>query len=239
MSIRASSTRSTSPAIISQSGFPMILPSSGTIGNNGALSALTALPTIYANCYMYFPVNAIAAGVAAGMYYVVMSSTTAGTIYNNTYTSGHAEPPAIPTPFVTTGPGAYTQTTGAPITLCATTLPGGSMGIDGQLFIYPVWSHPNNANSKIEAVLLGGTTAASWTQTTSVQGSYCLRIANRGSHSSQVVVPNAAFGTPTTALTYLTKDTSADLAITRTGQLAVATDYIVLEAQSVQVLYEA
>lgn len=218
------------PIVLSQSGIPMILPSSGTIGNNGALSALTALPTIYASCYMYFPVNTIAAGVAAGMYYVVMSSTTAGTIYNNVYTTGEARIPATPTPFVTTGPGAYTQTTGAPITLSTTLLPAGLMGIDGQLISHLLWSHPNNGNNKIETFALGGTTVSSWTQTTTVQASYCVRVANRQNYAKQVVAPDAVFGASATALTYLTKDTSTDLNITRTAQLAVATDYIVLES---------
>lgn len=216
----------------------MVLPSSGTIGNNGALSALTALPTTYAQCYMYFPINAIAAGVAAGMYYVVMSSTTAGTIYNNQYTGGEAGIPANPTAFVTTGPGAYTQTTGAAITLETSTLTGGMMGIDGQLFIYPVWSHNNNANSKIEAITLGGTTVASWTQGATAQASYCVRVSNRMNAARQVVVPNAAFGASATALTYLTKDTSADLVLARTAQLAVATDYIVLESACCMIVSE-
>lgn len=218
------------PKVLNQSGFPMILPSSGSIANNGALTGLTALPTTYANCYMYFPANAIAAGVAAGMYYVVMSSATAGTIYNNLYTSGEASIPASPTPFVTTGPGAYTQTIGAPITLLTSTITGGAMGIDGQLFIYPVWSHTNNGNSKIETLQLGGTTIGSWTQTNTVQASYCVRVSNKQSYTKQVVVPNATFGASAAALLYLTKDTSTDLALTRTAQLAVATDYIVSES---------
>lgn len=222
--------RGKAPSILNQSGLPMILPSSGTIGNNGALSALTALPTIYASCYMYFPANAIAAGVAAGMYYVVMSSTTAGTIYNNLYITGAPVIPVNPTPFVTTGPGAYTQTTGVPITLQTDPILGGIMGVNGQLFIYPVWSHNNNANSKIEALLLGGTTVTSWTQGATAQASYCVRMSNRQSYAKQVVVPNAAFGASATALTYLTKDTTANLDLTRTAQLAVATDYIVLES---------
>src|ERR1700693_852831 len=100
-----------SPVIpVIQNAIPMILPSSGTIGNNGALSALTALPTIYANAYLYFPAGAIVAGSLAGLYYCIMSSTTAGTIYNNTYDTTLGVMPTIPAnpvPFVTPGPGAY------------------------------------------------------------------------------------------------------------------------------------
>ena len=53
-----------------QSGLPIIMPSSGSIGTNGALTLNTALPQIYANCYMYFPVGAVFAGSAAGLYFV-------------------------------------------------------------------------------------------------------------------------------------------------------------------------
>ena len=90
-----------------QTGIPLILVSSGNIGNNGALTAITTLPATYSQgCYMWFKTNSISAATPAGWYYVVMTSGTAGTIYNNTYTSGVPLQPAVLTAFVTTGPGA-------------------------------------------------------------------------------------------------------------------------------------
>lgn len=107
-------------------------PSSGSIGDNGALTLTTALlQTFSQGLYLYFPANAIAAGVAAGSYWTVMSSTTAGTIYNNTYIGGKPVAPVSPTAFSTTGPGAYTQTTAASITNVSMTLPGGIIGLEG------------------------------------------------------------------------------------------------------------
>ncbi len=100
-------------------GVPVYVPSSGSIANNGALTLTTALPLIYPNVYLYFPANAIAAGSAAGKYYCQMSSTTVGVIFNNTYVSGTPVVPTSPTAFVTTGPGAYTQTISTNITLIA------------------------------------------------------------------------------------------------------------------------
>lgn len=216
---------------------PVILQSSGTIGNNGALSALTALPGTFTSCYMYFPANTIAAGVAAGLYYVVMSSTTAGTIYNNTYTSGKPTIPASPTAFATTGPGAYTQTTGAAITLTQFTLRGGAMGPSGQILILPHHSIISNANNKIMAITFGGSTIASWTDTTVAIEVRPTRLCNRDSVSRQVGTNWAGFQTGSTTPIYTTINTAADVTIATTANLAVATDYIIQESIICQAIY--
>lgn len=106
---------------------PFILSASGSMGNNGAVTLGVALDRVYPRCYMYFPANAIFAGSLAGWYWTVMSSTTVGTVYNNTHTSGY---PAIPTVagFTTTGPGAYTQTAGVDLAALAVTLPANCLG---------------------------------------------------------------------------------------------------------------
>ena len=124
------------------SSIPMILPSSGSIGNNGALTLATALPNIYTNCYMYFPANAISAGSASGFYYVVMTSTTVGTIYNNTYTvsSGIATAPTTPTAFVTVGSGAYTQNTNTTVYATRITIPANYLGENGFIEMKPIFS---------------------------------------------------------------------------------------------------
>lgn len=106
-------------------GIPFVYASSGTMGDNGALSGIAAVNSTYANAYVYLPANAIAAGSTAGWYYAVFSSTTAATVYNNKYTTGVPSVPASPTAFVTTGLGAYTQAnanTGPTIVLPANTL---------------------------------------------------------------------------------------------------------------------
>lgn len=106
-----------------KSAVPFILPSNGSVGNNGALTLGVALDRVYPRCYMYFPTGAIFSGSAAGWYWVVMSSTTVGVIYNNTYTSGYPRIPTI-SGFTTTGPGAFTTTTGSDLAALTFTLPG-------------------------------------------------------------------------------------------------------------------
>jgi hypothetical protein len=139
------------PYSLLNNGIPFILPSSGTMGNDGALSGITAVPTgiVYSHSYMYFPANAISAGSAAGWYYAQLSSTTAATVYNNVYTSGVPTVPSSPTAFVTTGPGAYTQTSASDIASVSIPLSANIIGVNGSIDADCGISATNNANQKI------------------------------------------------------------------------------------------
>lgn len=220
--------------VLFTNAIPMILPSSGSIGNNGALTGLTALPATYACSYMYFPVNAIAAGVAAGLYYVIMSSTTAGTIYNNPYTSGVPTCPASPTAFSTTGPGAYTQTTGSDLTLLSYTLAGGKMGTTGQLVTRYAFNYgANSANNKITRLKFGGSSYLNQTNTTSLSLKGEMVVANQGVATSQAISTPSAFGTAsTTAGSYLAINTGSNVALIATAQIANAAEFIILDSIS-------
>lgn len=221
--------------ILAQSGVPMILPSSGSIGNNGALTLTTALPATYSGgCYMYFPANAIAAGVPAGLYYVVMSSTTVGTIYNNTYSSGTPAIPASPTAFVTTGPGAYTQTTATEITLASITVPPSTIGSYGTLrySAQPQWN--NSAGAKVKTVKFGGTTFLSVSRTTTTNDEWLLSIRNQGEAAQ--VHANSVVPTSNITVTRRAINTAQSQAFAVIGQVAVATDYILLESFSLEVM---
>lgn len=221
-----------------QGAVPLILSRSGTIGNNGALSALPSITDPPASCYMYFPANAIAAGVAAGWYYVVLSSATAGTIYNNTHTSGVPTIPTSPTAFVTTGPGAFTQVVDAIITAISFVLLGGLLGKNGAMRILAAF-RCSAAGSKYYWVSWGATdliyrTLASisrlelqrYFQNRGAQNVNWLPDPNStGQSSSGSSAPNAAI------------DTSADVTISIKMALggATGTDYIILD----QYVFEA
>jgi hypothetical protein len=126
------------PSLFFKSSIPIISCSTGNIGNNGALTAITALPTTYSGgAWVNLPAGAIAAGVPAAQtsYWAVFSTTQAATVYNNIQpATGFPTPPASPTAFVTTGPGAFTGITAA-TTFLTIPLPGGSIGSNGQLRI--------------------------------------------------------------------------------------------------------
>ena len=228
--------------VLAQNGIPIILPSSGSIGNNGALTGLTTLPATYANCYMYFPANAISSGSAAGLYYTVMSSATAGTIYNNTYTSGVPAIPGSPTAFSTTGPGAYTQTTASAITLGTVVVTGGVIGAQGRLNIEHLWDVADNTDGKTCTVAVAGNAVMQATINT-VSGGYgwggLCYIWNQGVQNKQVSAykynQNGFVGTDGAANTHIAVDTSTNQNVTFTGNLAVATDFIVLDAWTVEV----
>jgi hypothetical protein len=223
---------STPEISFAQFGLPMILPSSGTIGDNGALSGITALNTTYSQCYMYFPAGAIASGSAAGWYYVVMSGTSAGTIYNNTRAT--TDIPTVPTtlvPFVTTGPGAYTQGTSA-VTAFSKTIPGGTLGIHGVLDCYIDHLNNNSAGLKTSSILFGGVLLHNLGSTTSLGQPRRVMVFNRGNQAKQKVTRaniTSEASVPSIATTFTTVDTSVDVTLNVTLTVAVATDTVSLE----------
>lgn len=228
--------------VLSQSGIPIVIPTSGSIGNNGALSGVTAMSDYFApqGMYLYFPANAISAGSAAGLYYTLMSSTTAGTIYNNTYTSGIPSIPVSPTPFVTTGPGAFTQTTAADITLLSLTIDANSLGNNGGIFAFLRWTLNSSANNKILKVKLGASNVwdnSSAPLTTSGLYEHLVNVVNRGvpnrqqgNRNNNAGLAGGASGTSNN----LSLDTTAALTLSITGQIAAATDFLGLSMHSIE-----
>ena len=147
------------PRSLFRSTIPFVYPSSGSVGDNGALSGITALPQQYPHAYFWMPANAIAAGSAAGWYYGVMSSTSAATLYDETYTTGVPAVPASPTAFATTGPGAYTQEVAAGKRGPQFTLPANTLGPNGKLRIEGVVKASTNATSKSFGIRVDDTTS--------------------------------------------------------------------------------
>jgi hypothetical protein len=231
-----------SPIIVAQAGILMMVPSSGSISDNGALTLTTALTTAGTNYYMYFPAGAIAAGSAAGFYYVVMSTTTAGTIYNNTYTGGTPVVPSSLTAFATTGPGAYTQTTGTEITLCSVVIKGGLLGVGGKLDIDSIVSNNSNANSKTYNFKFDSATLLTQSVTTSLGVRSMVTLSSSGSENNQQAVgasSGMAFGPSIStgvAFQDLAINTANDVTVSITGTLANATDYCMVRNFSVVVM---
>jgi len=221
------------------SAIAMLIPSSGSIADNGALTLTTSIPLSggYSwGCYMYFPANAVYSGSTAGFWYVVMSSNAAGTIYADRYTSGSPTIPTSPTAIAATGPGAYTQSTSA-IDMVTYTITANSMGKNGRLIVQPCWIFPNNANNKTISTTFGASNIYAKTRTTSTQETPLIDVRNRGVATRQFSAW-ANSGGPATASTSgvvnTAIDTTADANCYIRGQLAVATDYIILESHSVE-----
>jgi hypothetical protein len=217
--------------VLAQTGITFVVPSSGTMGNNGALSAITALQTTFSGgAYFWFPTNAISSGSTAGWYWTVMSSTTAGTVYNSTYTSG-VPVTGTTTAFATTGPGAYTQQTTV-INGPTISVPANVMGKNGRFEFNILGANNNTANNKTYAMTFGGTSFWQFVPTTTTASSFRFGVANKNSLSSNVGFPGSSssgFGGVSATLTYGTINTGSAQNAILTMQLATATDYILLD----------
>lgn len=237
VSSSASGSGSTILQKLAASAIPFIIAPTGSMANNGAITLGTALPTTYANAYVFLPASAISAGSAAGWYFAQFSSTTLGTVFNNTYVSGS---PVIPTPvaFVTTGPGAFTGIITLQ-TMPSISIPANSMGPNGTVRYSLAFSVPNNANNKALAAAFGGTLIASVTITTAASVAMQRSFSNRGLTNSQVNDGGLGLLGPSTGgggAVYTAFDSTQAQSLAIQGQLAVATDFIVLEKFLIEVI---
>ena len=236
--IKFSVAPSALPQTLGQSHIPFVLVSSGTMGNNGALSGLTAVAVAYPNAYVWMPSGAISAGSAAGWYYAVFSSTTAATVYNNTYTSGTPAIPGSPTAFATTGPGGYTQTTGSNIAAYTLVIPGNTIGVNGTLMRWALITQ--NATAGIKTLT---TSYSSYNFSVYAPGNNAPAIgtfagfSNRGVAGVQVNLPQTnVLGTAAIGPVVGAIDTTASQNLVANLQLATATDTMTLESIVVQLI---
>lgn len=229
------------PIILAQSAIPMILPSSGTMGANGALTGLTALPySVFPQpCFMYFPAGKVFSGSSAGMYYASITAATTATVYNNMYTSGRPQDaiPVVPTPVVDAGPGAYTQTT-AEVTGISVNLPGGMLGPNGTVKTLYRYSWANTAGAKTGRHRLGGFRYNGVSYTANAASTVQTSFQNRGSVASQTSLDmqTGDAGGGGGLQLYLAINTAIDQLIAQTMQIATATDFMILEGFDMTVL---
>src|SRR5271170_3729144 len=152
-----------SPVILGKTAIPFIVAPSGVMGANGAITLGTAVPSTYANCYLFLAANSINGANAAGWYYAQMASATVGQVFQNTY-SGLGTPviPSVPLAWVSGAPGAYVGVTGL-IAGPSFTLSGFAIGPNGALRIVHMWQYPNNADNKTLRIMLGASAVFSTT----------------------------------------------------------------------------
>lgn len=213
---------------VTGSGIPMVLPSSGSVGTNGALTLTTPLVHTYANAYMYFPAGAVFAGSPAGMYYVKMAGGAVGTIYNNVYVGGKPSIPAVPAPIVAAAPGAYTQTTNFDVTLISSVLPGGNLGPSGTFACYPMVSANNSANSKTFKLFVNNVAVMAQGMTAVATEMRPFRMANQGVENSQMTSTFIGLVASASVMVPRAIDTSVANGILYTASLANALDHVTL-----------
>lgn len=228
--------------VLARSAIPFVIVPTGSMANNGVITLGTALPGVYANAYVNLPANAIQAGSAAGWYFAQFSSTTVGVVFNNTYVApGVPAIPATPTAFVSTGPGAYTgvivQVTGPQVSI-----PAGALGPNGVLRLSSFWNVTGNTNSKTITQQVGGTNVHNLALNTAAQLGYTMirTIYARGVQTNQLMPAVGESGGGVGAQSGIADFLAVNLAVAQTfallGTLAVATDFIVMEAFIIEVL---
>ena len=198
----------------------------------------------YSNIYLYFPANAIFAGSSSGFYYVEMSSTTTGKVYNNLYLAAANEVPIIPTPIAFSGTTGinYTQDT-ANITGVAFNIPAGRMGKNGEVRTQSLVSRSKSTAT----VQYNENFNAQYAYIAGLPGSSVLNIMNmvivknRGSVAQQITTPNQVGSLYSGAIQQpyrlMAHNTDAiDVPYQAMFQVSTAGTWIILESFDLEVL---
>jgi hypothetical protein len=227
------------PVVLYRGGVPLISLSSGSVSAAGAISGITALPLAYPNAYCYFPANIVATVAAAGWYYCTFSTTTAGTVFLNTWTPGNTPPdiPAAPTA-VTDGKGAFTGDTGEEF---GPTVTVPVLGVNSELLFTIYTTQTNNANAKTVRVRLSGnagTIFISSAAASTARGGFIGFIKNTGAVAKQIsgLFANNNAGAITSDQLG-TVDTGSATTAVISLQKATATDNIILVSAIAEARY--
>jgi len=236
MTFRAGSVAGSTRLLFS-TGVTVGLAPTGSIADNGALTLGTALPLIYSQgLYLYFPADAIVTGSAAGFYWTVMSSTTAGVIYNNTFsTLVEPQAPTSNTAFVTTGPGAYTGVT-SEITIYALPIPAGTLGVSGKIKGDILIDCTGSTNNKTTKISYGASSCYQVLATATVLTSlYNLLLTALGSTNKQTMyIATNSLGT-STSMVRPAEDTTAETTFSILITRVTATEYFNIDSVALMV----
>lgn len=208
----------TSAQLIGVATIPFIALATGswTMAANGAMTLGAAQPLAWPVAYIYMPANSITATNPAGWYYAVFSSTTAVTLYNNTYnvtTGGQPTIPSSPTAFVATA-GTNTTQDSMPLQGPTYTLPGGTLGKNGYVQASLQVQTSNSAQTKKVSIGYGSATPFDFAQLTTSPnlGEIDVIFQNMSTANRQMVrtkTSSATSGSPVIT----TQDTTANIAI--------------------------
>ena len=157
------------PRTTFQTAFPFVLPpgDGGTngltfTGGGGGAFTLSAAPMTglfsglsSSGSYVYLPANAGGSGCAAGWYYCVFSSDTAGTIYGDQYTGGQPQIVGSPGAFGGAPSGRITSPTSEVTAISGINLL--PVGANGSVMFFPRVNGDTSA-TKTYRIRAGGTT---------------------------------------------------------------------------------
>lgn len=198
---------------------------------NGATTLATSLTIDVLKGFFYCPANSIVASHAAGFYYGEMSSATAITFYNNTYTPAAGVYPTEPTSKVAFA-GAVPGGTGitAEVTALITGISGGFIGKHGSVVHDLAIECNNNANAKVVRIRPNSGNAIVAASIASCLGIHApVPFRNYGSESLQRATAGFACVNVSSNPVRTFVDTSADWTVAITLETTAAgTDFIIL-----------
>ncbi len=236
-----------------QSGIPFWIPpgdggANGLTfsGTRGVFSLSAAVLTNFWNLlasggYAYFPAGS-GGSLTAGWYFVKMTSDTAGEVFADTYTAGSIPViPATPAALPDLTPGRITQTT-AEITAVSTVMPGGSMGRNGILRGLGALRANNSAGQKSIRFKFGSGVWGAVFGTTSYNVADFEFVKQNAGVTGQQTGVRTGTGYLNLAQTsmssdYTSIDTSANVDVVMTLQVAVASDSILGIARRIETQY--
>lgn len=218
--------------VIGQSGIPTVVVPNGTVATNGTITVGTALPLIYLQAWIYLPAGAVVGG-AIGWYYCVFSTTTVGQVY--TAFKATMDAPHIP-PVLTLVAGSnssYTQATAADIQMGGATVPANLLGAAGSLEYCSFLSYNSTAGNKTAKLKFGAGVVVSSVATSTTGLTIRKKLQQRATNSQVIQASLETGATVSVAPTLLAIDTTADVVASFSGQIATATDYIILEGWTI------
>ena len=136
-------------------------------------------------CYGYLQANAGGSGCAAGWYYFIPSSDTAGTFYANTYTGGQPQLVGSPTTFAGSPSGRITTPTSEVTAISGINLT--PLGNNGEAELKLLLAGDTASGNKIFKIRLGGTASLSSVSSSNPQEERLMTLRNAGSQSSQIL----------------------------------------------------
>jgi hypothetical protein len=228
-------------------GTHLVLMPAGTVGANGALTITgTALVAGLTEFYGYYPANSLTGANAAGFYWTSMSSTTAGTVYNNTYTPGTNLPaiPSAPTAFSATTGAAYTNTTGSNIVMAQVALGNNPLGKNGFVrqrgnMVFNTGATAHNIQTRLNGSAAGIQASAS---STNIGYSFVDTIQNCGRTDRQAA-PNSqigdVYGPGAAGPQFASIDTSGAVTWSLAATLGATSDWVCLLGVDVAAYFAA
>lgn len=198
------------------------------------LSAPVPSGIVYTQSFGYFAANQINGLNPAGWYYVEMTSTTIGRVWNNRYITGnpsqHIPGAAARVGFVTQQNYVITATADVSIAGPDALIPGNCLGKNGGGSIEAMWSYTSSAAQKTLSIMYGGTSLCVQAVTASVNHRQLVTIGMRGDTKSCVSTNWVGVTSSTTnGILQRTVDTELPQQLTYIFRAASAADIVVLE----------